>query len=322
MHLQHFSVGSGRAGRLWLYDKGTSKIRQASVRNASVIGDYYTLVGLESPGDIEQALSVLESRAAPVLNRLIRLPQGPFQVSIWERYALSLYWATLNRRAPGMRNTLQDLLESKRNELCIEFLEDANSFTRHWRDLGRTGSDEEVEAERLRLLGLWRSGGLQWRAPKLLSLAGLAGAFKVAPLFASMRWVLLRRSRNPFFVIGDSPAQILQLGPDQQESQWLMPLSAKTMLVAFPRPGADMVVDADEQDPTLTPTWKTMLAEVGYDNAAVAYGKAMWRLAERWIFARERADLDAISQSLRAEDLDMPASAITPEALRRLTHQG
>jgi hypothetical protein len=83
-----------------------------------------------------------------------------------------------------------------------------------------------------------------------------------------------------------------------------------------------MVVDADEQDPTLTPTWKTMLAEVGYDNAAVAYGKAMWRLAERWIFARERADLDAISQSLRAEDLDMPASAITPEALRRLTHQG
>lgn len=323
MHLQHFSVGSGRKGRLWLYDKGTSQSRQASVRNASVIGDYYTLVGLESPADIEQVLSVIESRAAPVLSRLIRLGQGPFDVTIWERYALAVYWATLNRRTPGMRNTLQDLIESKRNELFIESLEDANAFARYCRDHERTGSDEEIEAERLRWLGLWRSGRFRWCAPKILSLAGLAAAFKVAPLFASMRWILLRRSRSPFFVIGDSPAQILQLGPDQKESRWLMPLSAETLLVALPESGTDMVVDADGQDPTLTSAWKSMWAEAGVvDDAAVAYGMAMWHLAERWIFARARADLDAIRQTLHAGDLDVPASAITPRALRSLMHRG
>lgn len=321
-HLQPFAVGRNkRRAELWEYDKRDDAIRQVCVRDAGVVPSFYTLPS-GSGGDsaIDDVLRHIENRTAPVMAQLATAGVGPLPIPDADRWTLSLYMAILNRRVPVAAGSFREQIEAMRKMWTLDVLQDREAFQAIWDSEGRSRDPRVAERTRLQFLDLMQNRGYRLVASPEIGLAGLGGAPQEALRIACGTWALLRRDQHPAFIIGDAPAKLLSphpsaepmLEPSGAGFRWQMPVTPTTALVVLAQQpdAAEKVLNANAADPTLDTAWRAVLPPMLQRDAAFFHGVMAWRMAERWVWARDRADLERIASGFSDEDRRMAASVL------------
>ncbi|MFN2483795.1 MAG: DUF4238 domain-containing protein [Candidatus Limnocylindria bacterium] len=305
-HLGRFTPGlKSRRLRVWVYDKSTDAIAERPVMDTAVISNYYTIPGPHGPTDeLERQLASIEDEAANALRRLSSVPDGRLVLAEDDRVVLSAYLALLHVRVPATRKASEALLAFLHYvSLDVQFAVE-EGFPERARERGLAGSDQELEALRVRMLAQLRGGDVTVDVQETASLSTLKMAFEdIAPILYAMPWFILKRRRFPFFVIGDCPVTLWPATdhPPDTGVGFLSPgaevavaIDAHTMLVAK-HDGAGGVV----MDPDLTPQSYDTLMRLDW---VYAYNYRTWVAAERFVYARSQADLAAMCTFLSQEE--------------------
>lgn len=300
-HLQPWATGARkRQATLWQYDKTDGSITEIGVRKAGVIDDFYTITGDSAhAGDIDAVLRVIERRAAPIVRRIAETAPGPLTLTATERWHLSMYLATLNRRVPAAVTSMHRQIEALRQQWLIDTLEDPVAFAEVCRREGRPSDSEDALRFRRHWLDRLKNQGDHVRASGPLGLAGIAGAPEEAFAIAAGRWTVLVRGHASEFLIADTAIKLLAPGPHslpvfepgERGMRWQVPLSPSVALVVTDDDGADVVLAADAGDPTLDLRWREVLPDFVFNDAALFHSVMSWQTAERWVWARDPRDL-------------------------------
>lgn len=203
-HLRRFGVD----GLVWRYSKSADEYVRMSVRNAAVIGHYYSAAG-ESGRDpsLEEALANLDSRAAAVVAKLA----AATELDDDEVEVLAAYTAMLRGRVPPAREGQQRVLEVM-GALQIEMTL-ANARGRRRKRLlkeakraGLAKPDEDFEAFSARLTNELRGGDIRVVHDPIatMSAAGIGVAYG-APILKEMPRMLIEARTGLEFLISDNP---------------------------------------------------------------------------------------------------------------------
>jgi len=285
---------------VWVYDKATDTIARRGLKDTAVIANYYTVPTGDGPvDDLERGLADVEALAATAVRRLAAAPEGLYALAEDERAALSGYVGLLHVRVPATRKGNEALAAFTRYlTLDMEFAM-AEGFPERARRRGLTGSDEDLESLRLRMLKQLRDGDVTIEVPETTSLSTLKmGLEDIAPILFGMPWILLKRTRFPFFVMGDCPVTLwpatdhprdLGVGFLSQGAEVAVPFDSQTMLLAKHGGSGGMVVNPDHPP--------------GFDQQQrldwiYTYNYRQWVTAERFVYARTQADLAAMCMFL------------------------
>lgn len=279
--------------RIWVYDKTTDSIARRGLNDTAVIGNYYTLPAKDGPvDDLERGLAAVEASAASAARHLSVASEGLFALPDDERAAIAGYLGLLHTRVPAIRKGNEALAAFMSYvTLDMEFAM-ADGFAERARRRGMTGSDEELESFRLRTLEQLRRGDITVEVPEATSLATMKmGLEDIAPILFGMPWTFLRRTRLPFFVMGDCPVTLwpavdhppeLGVGFLNPGAEVAVPFDPQTLLLARHGGSGGMVVNPDHAP--------------GFDQRqrldwVFAYNYRQWVTAERFVYARTQADL-------------------------------
>jgi Protein of unknown function (DUF4238) len=314
--LRIFGHGQGR-GHVWTCDKATGVIRPRSVRKSAAGPDFYAINFPDGRGrdtSLEDAFEVLENAAAPFLKALDGLPPGRHELGMAERELLAGWLALSHARVPGAIDT--DLAMAK-FVVAIQtdmLLRNPDEYRSRWRASGSTESDEALEARRLVDLREHEERVLVVEPAPETGLTGLGRAVShIRPLLAQMRWDLLRRDRFPWFILGDQPVTIAR-PPDLLPFQGAgfatpgveiyAPISPEALLVGTHQPHDGSItvaaLDRHERPPSLRADWCWRPNLTAFTHA------------QRDVFGRSQADLEAVRLALAPEDRNwVPRMSIT-----------
>lgn len=302
-HLRGFAAGLGPEVRrrcLFRFDKRSGTISRLSIARAAVVKDLFTLPAETGhhPDALENLFGVQEGVIAPLIRRFRSLTNpGRWALSPDFRDGLAGYLAMLHIRSPTYRDVARRWIGWFGSIDLDMTLSSPDRFGRVVRASGWQGTDEELEAYRLRELDALRSGHLFVEAPPISSMADLRLAIDaLRPALLDRRWVILRRERWPHLVIGDQPVTLLgasgqvgDIGFAVQENEILVPIGSDCLLALTGGGHSDdiEVVTPDRSAlDGLEPPW--------WHQANVA----AWRTSGRFIYARSEADLQAVRLAL------------------------
>lgn len=295
--------GERKRRTLARYDKRTGKLQRLSTKHAAVVNHFYTLPpeAWHKADALEHSFAWLEGMVARHVEWLRSLSApGRYRLDPTIRDGLAGFVAMLHVRSPAYREWADrriNFLESIRYDMQLanpEAVRDA------LRASGDTRTDDEIEAYRLQELDEFRSGRVFLEALPIASMGDLRIAVDaIRPQLIARRWVVVRRDRWPLLVIGDQPVTLVgptgelgEIGFGIAENEILVPLGSNALLVMTGEPdrGGVELVTPDRTDPAGLegPWWHQA-------NAAA------WGTADRFVFARSRADLDAVALALDPE---------------------
>jgi hypothetical protein len=268
--LRLFGHGDGN-GLIWRHDKRTGKTSEESVKRSAAAPDYYAVnyPGRERDQSLERLFSRLETMAAPVIKSLAALEPGAYPLDATTRDLLAGWFALSRARVPG---TIDQTMAMAKFTVAVEtdmFLRNPDRYRERSRSGGASGSDEELEAQRITDLREHEERVLVVEPAPETGLTSLGLAVDdIRPVLAGMRWDIVRRRRFPFFVLGDQP---LTIGRPENLSRFLgagiatpgvevyVPLSPEALLVAShePHDGSVRVVSPDDRPhkSSLEPDW-------------------------------------------------------------------
>ena len=96
---------------IWVYDRKINTFREQKIRNTMAITNYYSFY--DSTGkinkDLEEALSIGEGIAAPIIKRLVA---GDWKLTIQERLEFSAYLALKWTRTPTHQKKSEAIFEA------------------------------------------------------------------------------------------------------------------------------------------------------------------------------------------------------------------
>jgi hypothetical protein len=213
LHLRLFAADPS-GSFIYQHDKRTDKTSRRSIRKVAARTDYYTVTGPDgAPTDLlEQVFGQLENKVSPILRRFATLGPGPLEVTVDDRVYVGAYVALQYSRVPSQLARTQQLADFLGGAaMDMRLAEDADGYRRQMRAFGATGSDEDLDAERLRTLAELRAGTLALHASPEYRLSSISVAVEsVGPIVATMHWTLLRRTVRPWLVLGDTPVVLFK----------------------------------------------------------------------------------------------------------------
>jgi len=202
LHLKHFA-GTEPNGHVWTYDAELGTARSALPRETGVESHFYSFLNTEGYMDtrIEQHLSVVESKAASVYERLLQdIVPGETQ----ERADFANFLALMHVRTPAVRRMMAEVVSHShqvRSYVCATNNKLFDSFIRSFQEDGGSLTEEEISHIRS---GMIDPGGYILEIPKELTLNCLEVSDELTPLFFKMNWSLVR-PRHSFFITSDNP---------------------------------------------------------------------------------------------------------------------
>jgi Protein of unknown function (DUF4238) len=288
LHLRLFADDAARAF-IYEHDKLVGRTRRRAIKSVAAEMDFYTLVGPDGlPSDaLERSLSLVESDAARVLQRLARLPAGSLTTSDEDRVRLAAYIALQYSRVPSQlepNRQTTEFLGSAAMDMIFETAEHYRDFNRG--TMGSTASDAELEAERVAGLEMLRSGSWQVPGAREQALSAIKMAVdSIIPFVAAMKWTILRRTRPPWLILGDTPVTLFKenrdphmgIGSATEGVEVHMPLSPTHAFVATATDTllAERVVDfhgEEMADGMNVETWAYSVGAVYGNTAEVIEG--------------------------------------------------
>lgn len=304
-HLRRFGFGDGN-GQIHRFDKTDGSIARASVKGSAYEDDYYTLPAPDGSRDtgIEAMFSRVESNAAPATARLLALGAGQrHAISDDDRIAVALYLALLHGRVPGAREPVEDLADFM-GKLWLDMqLSNPEAHRAGAVKRGAEDNPEQIEADPVEMLESLRAGTWKVKPPEGWSmLQPLDIAIKeLGPRLTAMNWYLVPRHAAPFFVIGDhpvvpcrtedhSPHQGVGIGTSGVEV--IVPLSSEVL----------MILKDEDHDGLVTVLPAVPAARADAQAAGIVdINEYEWWRTERYIFARDPGDLEAVRSHMGVE---------------------
>jgi hypothetical protein len=250
------------AKKLLLYrlDKATGKVVKRDPINEAVIGHYYriTLPDGTVVDEADKAFDRIESMAAESIQRL----EDRSYIGIADDHLIMmLFTASLQRRTPQAREVIRETTERAAEIYAAQRLSDKSAY--HESMTGRGKSEEEVEAERQRLLKLFRQGQIRAQGTPSHEIAFMLLALEgtVNTMFERLGVTCLRIPVDckRKFILSDHPVSHYdQLAPTPEAGigflsspaamTWV-PLDPMFGLLLTPdRPGSWENLDADDED--------------------------------------------------------------------------
>ncbi len=298
-HLGQFATGRRR--EVWVFDKLHGKYGRRPVASSAFSRDYYALPGAteEERLALERDFARLENLIAPLVRRLAAADPGPTALMSNERINLAGYAALLHVRVPAYRDdAFKRALELSVDPEALG-LAAAADFLRSARRLGFAGSDEDLERRRLLMLRGLQTGEFRIDLTSAISLGGITPALRRgAPIMLEREWELLRVDPFPGLVMGDQPVALFShgqvapsIGFGSPDVQVMLPLSDRTLLLISDRPRPPLPLTTKVQDPGPSlrePWWATA-------------NKIAWLTAQRYVWGRTRAALEATESMLRPD---------------------
>jgi hypothetical protein len=186
-YLRRFASG----GFLWLFDRSQSRLRREQPKNTAVISHYYSLedkAGIRSP-TLEQHLSLIESLAAPAIDRL----ESGRKFDREDRYYTSHFLGSLFCRVPAFERALNEMITGMGEAIIRKNLDDpetAESF-----DLPPNELFEYLESGEFKL-----EADANLRAYQIVQ-----GEERLAEKIFNACWIVARAPSNGSFATCDSP---------------------------------------------------------------------------------------------------------------------
>lgn len=291
-HLRAFSCDGAEQRFVWAYDKRTKLQKRLPIAKTALRNDYNTYRTIQGPrDDVDQALTAIESAAAPAIRALLRLPPGRLDIPKEVRAAVAAYIGTLWMRVPASRKKTENFEEQVAAIMTRVRLAHPEGFAKELRETGWTGSDEEADRFRLDWLDDVQSGRGRFVANHEASISDVGVGLSMAPYITAMAWRLITVTTWPFFVLGDAPVTLWP-GPDSPPgpvgllspgAELSVPLRPETVLVGTQGPLPDYHLVLDRGRALRGPT-----------SLAMPYNYRSLAAADRLLYARSRVDLDAV----------------------------
>lgn len=289
-HLAYFTPY--RKARLAIFDKRWGKYAIQAVAISARRSEYYNLSGRTDDQRLflERQFALLENVIAPFFRAMVGFVPGPALLDQETRVILANYIAIQHLRVPAYRDPAQVRAREMAKDPEVLGIADPSRFLMEAREFGMTGTDEQLEARRATMLEELTSGAKAVNVPPTMSLLGLNSAEKVAALLVNRRWELLRWDGWPGYVLGDEPVALLAPGGRTLPSigfgtpgvQVLMPIAPWMLLVISdaPRERVLQVTLQPDERRLAEPRWAIP-------------NKVAWLTAQRYVFGRARAHLEA-----------------------------
>lgn len=203
-HLQHFT-GAKPDGQVWTYDAQTGRSWSKIPEETGTETHFYSLQREDGTHDtrVEEMLSTIESRAAPVYERLLRceIPKSNTQA----RVDFAQFIAVLFARTTTMRRINAEVHSHGIQAQRFAYAQNERAFDELIKGVekerGETIKPEIKEHVRQSMLN---PSGYEIEIPKQVTLNALNVADKLFPIFYNMKWSLAGAEAG-FFLSSDNP---------------------------------------------------------------------------------------------------------------------
>jgi len=205
--------------KVWVVDLQDQKISRVRPRDCAFVDDLYDASGFEPllGRDFEKYLSVFESRAAPVLQKL---DAEDFGISDKERYHVANYVGLQLARTPRFLEALRTTVEQRFNGR-------PGTIADRFKFIEEPKSRATIES----IASLTREQQI-WHVT--LACAMKVAFEEIAPLVFEVPWSLLI-TRAPYpFITSDAPLALLTPGKVPPGGDLLGAFKAKKLQIAFP----------------------------------------------------------------------------------------
>ncbi len=294
--LKNFTTGHNSKATVWVLDKRNEKVYESSVRDVAHENQFYEYHGEAGDIEAEELMQKIDSKGAGIIARIIsncKLPSSD-EDRIW----LSYFISTQMFRTPMTRNDMENFRQT---------------IIHKW------GPDIRVSPDDPKTVGEYGP-----QDAKLSSLMVFRDVPEFAKLLQGKVWILDEASRMPQYVISDNAVAMHNmverrgrgnLGLRNDGIEVYMPLSPKLTFHAI----CPILANAALKTPELSVSFSHALMEgapmvnapqnVEFVNSL----QVIW--AERFVYAKDRSDLDMPLDMLRTnpELKDGPGVRPKPE---------
>jgi hypothetical protein len=204
LHLQHFA-GASPAGQVWTYDSQSGRNWSKIPGETGTETHFYSLQREDGTQDtrIEDMLSEIETRAAPVYEDLLR--GGIPQLNTRARINFAEFIAMLYARTSTMRRIHAQVHSHGIQARSLAYAQNQEAFDKLIKDLekerGESITPELKEEVRQSMLD---PSGYEIEIPKRITLGALGVADKLSPIFYNMKWSL-GCAEGGTFISSDNP---------------------------------------------------------------------------------------------------------------------
>jgi Protein of unknown function (DUF4238) len=202
LHLQHF-VGPEPAGQVWAYDATTGKRWSAIPEETCVQTHFYSAERNDGAMDtrLEEFLSQIESRAAPVYEALLKglLPRDQ------ARADFAQFLALMHCRTTTMRRMAGEIHGRGAQIAAYAWASNPDSFETLTRSLEAEKGEKIDPAlkEQVRQMML-KPQGYEVEISKESTFMALAASDKLTPILHNMKWSLAEPEHG-YFITSDNP---------------------------------------------------------------------------------------------------------------------
>lgn len=199
------NVPDGQEPWLWIVDFEEGTVERRAPKNVGKKANYYAFPEVDTVGEsIESGLSKMESAAAPLIKKLVIADDAALEGQ--DRTDLLYFMAFFAVRVPFFRNMVEKFAGDAGKRLLQISAGHPEHFERTIREALKGEDVTPEQIEDMRQLFLDDSGYTMRASPKLSLGAGFEAAMDtVYPVFAQMRWAVLRAGETLRYVTSDAP---------------------------------------------------------------------------------------------------------------------
>lgn len=191
-------------GKVWIYAWTGEKLNAASPRDLAVEKDYHTVTtheGIKDRHTIEETLGVLENKAAPVIQKILR---GDI-LTLEEHQFFVVFVAQVLLRVPARRDEAGRMMAGVLKQIAMRFASDKESYHRDYcRFQEETGDISTVDPEEVRQFMLSGDCVVEANPTAALGLS-LSAIDTVVTCLLKMKWVVLEARGRFKFITCDNP---------------------------------------------------------------------------------------------------------------------
>lgn len=201
----------GEDGMVWVYDRKDKSFKRQSIRSTLAINNYYSfkLPTGEINRDIEEALSVGESIAAPILKKL---NSGNWKLTLEERWEFAAYLALKWTRTPTHQKKTEAIFETVIKMENRKLASDEEKFNEATKRISKeTGEKVDLKGQKEFMMDGSRYYVETDRLTSLQSMVmGLKDTYE--EIF-KMGWVFRYAPKGKAFITSDNSFFVKYLGP-------------------------------------------------------------------------------------------------------------
>ena len=268
--LANFTSTGDKSGEIWRFDTQEVCAEKGNVASFAYIEDFYNVeAGGRLDDSYEQAYSKIESRAAPVIRKIIETKQVPTGN---ELDSLVAFIASLERRGLGAKAVLDDFVNDV-SQFTVELLQHHYD---DWIEGYKKENPGEAFPSKADLQQAMKDGVQFETHPNFRVPAAWDWATMVYPLLRRRPWCLWTRAATaPEFVCSDSPVGLDSIY--DSSGFWQPPPFGEGSLVTLPI----------SKDMALVSLFEGNLANVEgvTENHIASINLLTGRSSKRWLFA-------------------------------------